>query len=467
MALIGLMFSSFGQRYGDGVTDIDGNTYQTVIIGDQEWMAENLRVSKFNDGDSIIRIDTATQYDGYTWYNFDASYDSIYGKLYSYGMGRRVCPQGWHLPNIEELNTLITELGENAADKLKASGDVYWLEGNNGNNLTGFNALGAGYGYYDYRYNSSFTEIVSSLIFRGIHEFTYFDLEDNNNMNMVYLSHSKSDLEFIGSSGYELQSIRCINDLPACDTVFMDTVDIDRCEIFELPNGRVVTESGEYKDTLRTDEECDSVVTFNVSINATSEVNDTAVFIVSSSNYEGRHYGIDSIEVDTLSKINTGCDSIVTRFETFRYEENFYSDTIDVYDTTIVMDTTITEVFDTTNVYDTTIVMDTTITEVFDSITISVEDTLNITLSISTDLEELEDELKVWSDGSSIYFESSNQEGYAFELISITGSQVLDLDDTSVSNSISLNGLTEGTYIAKFTSLSDPTVSTTKKIVLR
>ena len=44
---------------------------------------------------------------------------------------------------------------------------------------------------------------------------------------------------------------------------------------------------------------------------------------------------------------------------------------------------------------------------------------------------------------------------------------ILDLDDTSVSNSISLNGLTEGTYIAKFTSLSDPTVSTTKKIVLR
>jgi hypothetical protein len=144
----------------------------------------------------------------------------------------------------------------------------------------------------------------------------------------------------------------------------------------------------------------------------------------------------------------SGADSTVYEFYHYHYSNVFQ-------DTTVI------------TIFDTIAVIDTTISEVYDTISISIEDTLNITLSISTDLEEIEDELKIWSDGSSIYFESSNQEGYAFELISITGSQVLDVDDTSVSNSISLNGLTEGTYIAKFTSLSDPMVSTTKKIVLR
>ena len=110
-----------------------------------------------------------------------------------------------------------------------------------------------------------------------------------------------------------------------------------------------------------------------------------------------------------------------------------------------------------------------TILEIFDTseILIAVEDTLIITLNITTGLGQVEDRLSIWSDGQSIFFESSAQEGYAFKLIDISGSIVLDVSDTYSSNQISLAYLSAGLYLAKFTSLSDNSLVLTKKIVLR
>ena len=99
---------------GAGVTDIDGNFYETVIINGQEWMAENLRTSKFANGDSIaVSIgsnDWSNIYEPkYCWYDHDSQYDTTFGKFYNKPTivdSRNVCPTGWHLPSKYEWNIL-------------------------------------------------------------------------------------------------------------------------------------------------------------------------------------------------------------------------------------------------------------------------------------------------------------------------------------------------------------------------
>ncbi len=110
--------------YGDGVTDIDGNEYITVIIGDQEWMAENLRVSKYNNGDAI-----PTDLSDDDWENttngayaiYDHNHEDAdginspeemveaYGKLYNWFAvddSRGLCPEGWSVPSHDDWTEL-------------------------------------------------------------------------------------------------------------------------------------------------------------------------------------------------------------------------------------------------------------------------------------------------------------------------------------------------------------------------
>ena len=96
---------------GNGVTDIDGNIYTSVIIGNQEWMAENLRVTQDADGNDITRY----------CYNNDAANCDLYGGLYTWhtvmnGAGssntnpsnvQGICPTGWHLPSYAEWTELV------------------------------------------------------------------------------------------------------------------------------------------------------------------------------------------------------------------------------------------------------------------------------------------------------------------------------------------------------------------------
>ncbi|MBP8643936.1 MAG: fibrobacter succinogenes major paralogous domain-containing protein, partial [Bacteroidales bacterium] len=87
------------------LTDVDGNTYQTVRIGFQQWMAENLKTTHYSDG---TPIDTAVHV-----YNDWAYPDSIniYGRLYSglaISSGNNVCPDGWHVPTPDDWNELFT-----------------------------------------------------------------------------------------------------------------------------------------------------------------------------------------------------------------------------------------------------------------------------------------------------------------------------------------------------------------------
>lgn len=136
------------------VTDIDGNVYKTVQIGNQIWMAENLRVSRYRNGDEIPIVPNNKEWRNLqtgAWCNFikKNAYDSEYGKLYNwYAVTdyRELAPKGWHVPNDEEWQILIDFLGgiETAGGKLKESGTAHWAEPNTGaTNESGFTALPA------------------------------------------------------------------------------------------------------------------------------------------------------------------------------------------------------------------------------------------------------------------------------------------------------------------------------------
>lgn len=99
--------------------DVDGNIYDTVLIGNQVWMKQNLRVSRYRNGDPIPTNLGNTQWLGtssgaYAIYKDSAQYDSLYGKLYNwYAVSdpRGLCPTGWHVPDIDEWDSLFVLLG--------------------------------------------------------------------------------------------------------------------------------------------------------------------------------------------------------------------------------------------------------------------------------------------------------------------------------------------------------------------
>ena len=114
---LSILFSSCG-----GNKDIDGNSYTTVQIGNQKWMAENLNVSRFRNGDSIPEIKSAEEWmrygeekkPAYCVIENNPDYGIKYGKLYNwYAVNdpRGLAPEGWHIPSDEEWTELTNFLG--------------------------------------------------------------------------------------------------------------------------------------------------------------------------------------------------------------------------------------------------------------------------------------------------------------------------------------------------------------------
>ncbi len=158
------------------VTDIDGNVYQTIIIGTQEWMMENLKVTHYRDGTAIPTGHSNSDWSNlstgaYAVYNDDESNADTYGYLYNWYAvddSRNIAPEGWHVPTDDEWKTLEMYLGmsqgeadntgwrgTNEGSKLAGNADL-WNNGNLENNAefgtSGFTALPGGYrstnGYY-------------------------------------------------------------------------------------------------------------------------------------------------------------------------------------------------------------------------------------------------------------------------------------------------------------------------------
>ena len=143
-------------NYGQSITDADGNTYKTIIIGQQQWMAENLKTTKYSNGDIIPNITenipwTKLNYGSWSYYNNAQANDSTHGKLYNFFAvtnPKNVCPTGWHVPTNHEFDILQNEIAKLAPNNIGGSlksKDKSWLNNENATDLVGFNALPSGF----------------------------------------------------------------------------------------------------------------------------------------------------------------------------------------------------------------------------------------------------------------------------------------------------------------------------------
>lgn len=153
--------------YGASITDIDNNTYKTVYIGDQLWMAENLKTTKFNDGTDIDQVTDKSLWinktsPAWTYYNNSDVNNQTYGKLYNWYVAnstskgdKNVCPSGWRVPTDLDWDELINYLDSTAdgglnypnvaGSKLKQVGITNWASPNSdATNSTLFSALPGG-----------------------------------------------------------------------------------------------------------------------------------------------------------------------------------------------------------------------------------------------------------------------------------------------------------------------------------
>jgi uncharacterized protein (TIGR02145 family) len=165
----------------------DGKSYETVKIGSQTWMAENLN------------YDTGT--DGSKCYDNDPGKCTTYGRLYNWETAKTACPQSWHLPSDAEWSMLVDFVASDVGTKLKAKSG--WNSGGNGTDIYGFSALPGGRGFSDGSFN-----LVG---YYGV----WWSATDGNASSASHWSTYYSPDLFSRGSHYDksfLFSVRCVQD---------------------------------------------------------------------------------------------------------------------------------------------------------------------------------------------------------------------------------------------------------------
>lgn len=206
------------------VQDIDGNLYNTVTIGTQVWMKENLKVESYNDGSPISYVNNDFQWNiqsagAYTQADHNPDYKDTYGNLYNWHAVTtgNLCPAGWHVPSAaewDELETYLTDngygYGGSGSDVAKSlSATVLWSSsattGNVGNDLPSNNSSG-------------FTALPASFM-RGSNDFpgseTYFWTSDEYNATNGEYRGWTSNTSSINTSISDKTrgfSVRCVKD---------------------------------------------------------------------------------------------------------------------------------------------------------------------------------------------------------------------------------------------------------------
>ena len=204
----------------------DGQTYKTVTIGDQTWMAENL-----NYAYTGVPLDHGYYTsDSTSWcYENDPANCTKYGRLYTWaaamdsvgtwstngkgcgygstcsptGTIRGICPEGWHLPSKTEWNTLFTAVGGRLTAGQVLKSQTGWDDSGNGTDAFGFSALPAGYGDYygDYYYEGYYA---------------YFWSSSEDGSDYAYIMYLYYDCDYANlnydDKDYGVSSVRCVKD---------------------------------------------------------------------------------------------------------------------------------------------------------------------------------------------------------------------------------------------------------------
>ena len=198
----------------DMLSDIEGNKYKTIQIGSQIWMAENLKVTLFNNGNIIPNITDLnswweTKFPAFCWYNNDPKNMKIYGSLYNwYSVNTgALCPLGWHVPSQLEWTALEDYLGGSAiaGGKLKEAGTIHWREPNrDASNSSGFTGLPGGL--------RTFGGIETDIAI-GVEGFWFSSTEQNSGSAFVINVGNYTSDSSIGTVAKSTGcSVRCIKD---------------------------------------------------------------------------------------------------------------------------------------------------------------------------------------------------------------------------------------------------------------
>jgi uncharacterized protein (TIGR02145 family) len=223
-------FTTAGWDHETGiVSDIDGNEYQTVKIGDQWWMAENLKVSRYRNDDNISNIISISEWRNLTtgawvYYGNSSSAERTYGKLYNWYAvddSRGLCPEGWRVPSDEEWKELEMHLGmtqeeadrispadrgTDEGDKLKSTSPLWDSDWGvpyvNATNESGFSALPGG----RREHTGNFVNVGRFGSWWSSTEFSDNDVWYRS----LFINHSMVDRSYYSkNTGY---SVRCIRD---------------------------------------------------------------------------------------------------------------------------------------------------------------------------------------------------------------------------------------------------------------
>lgn len=223
------------------VTDADGNVYKTVQIGTQIWMAENLKTTKYCNGDVIPNVTNVTQWENlttgaYIFPDNNNSLNNTYGKLYNGYVARdsrNACPCGWRVPSADDWLIVGEAIGGSwvwysgikyygaaagVGGKIKSSGNIsdgtgLWIKSNYpGNNSSGFNGLPVGYG------KTAFDDLSNSIKFmfysRGVEGYFWCSTiePEYNYLQYVSVDNSSQDLSMSMTpiTHNSTSSIRCI-----------------------------------------------------------------------------------------------------------------------------------------------------------------------------------------------------------------------------------------------------------------
>jgi uncharacterized protein (TIGR02145 family) len=228
------------------VTDIDGNVYNTVQVGERCWLRENLKTTHYNDGTSINHVSENSQWNGYAqgaycWYdNNEGANKNVYGALYNFeaASSGKLCPAGWSVPTATQWSNFQSNFETAAADKIRETGTTYWYGDNESStNETNYSARAGGY-------RSSFGEFLnikkqanwwtSTLVTAGV-----------ANSRTIWYNANNFDYVTNSSPGNGF-SVRCIMDnsapvyAPTVYTLPAEDIDLNSAKL----NGKIVNTGG-------------------------------------------------------------------------------------------------------------------------------------------------------------------------------------------------------------------------------
>ncbi|WP_396165123.1 FISUMP domain-containing protein [Flavobacterium sp.] len=234
--------------YGQ-ISDVDGNTYKTIVIDDKVWFSENLKVTRFQNGDAIPQVSDSAMWSALTGpgmcsYRNDNAFDCPYGKLYNHHVARdprNPCPSGWRVPSMTDLYDLIFFLDPNAnaqqpgnqpnmaGGQLKSAGLAYYQPPNAGaTNSSGFSAIPNGgrnpQGQFSLSYDAAASYWLSTQVGPGMGFFLELGYPQDWAVRNAYFS------------GYGI-CIRCVTDL---STLNINETHIPTFYVYPNPAGEYI-----------------------------------------------------------------------------------------------------------------------------------------------------------------------------------------------------------------------------------